>query len=177
MNTNIVHPDLSVEVTVYKQEEIQDYFVAQLFADRYGLNFNRILCGATRSLRYILFPLTCTRLRPLHLLTKAAFKFESLPLDIRCRIWKLVIPNSELVHCLSRLDPCNAPIDFPLGKVSYPSRFHIGQERCSVIKADKPSRFLNYFRVSKKWYYVLAHLFYGKSRSLTISLLPPHELG
>ncbi|KAI3320332.1 hypothetical protein HD806DRAFT_241983 [Xylariaceae sp. AK1471] len=163
VDTNITHPDLSLDTRVYTPAKIRRYFEVQRFRDRYGLTFRNILHGVNRHFGPIFSPMTFTRLRPLRLLTNAPFAFEDLPLDIRCRIWKLVIPNSELVHCLSRLDQNNPPIDFIPGEVSYPSRFHIGREPCSVAKAEKPSRFLNYFLVSRKWYYMLAHLFYASN--------------
>ncbi|TGJ81514.1 hypothetical protein E0Z10_g7253 [Xylaria hypoxylon] len=60
-------------------------------------------------------------------------------------------------------DPDNPPfLDYILGdEVHFPSRFHIGDGPCCVAKADKPSRYLDYLLVCKRWYYVTAHLFYA----------------
>lgn len=168
VSTGVVHPSLSLERKFLSPARIRKHFERQHLRDRYGLNFRYCLHNLARHYRDVIFPMTCTRLRPLHMLTNAAFRFDDLPLDVRFRIWKLVIPNSELIHCLSRLDPDNPPMDFIPEKVSYPHRFHIGQEKCIIAKADKPSRFLNYFRVSKEWYYVLAHFFYGQLPESTL---------
>ncbi|KAI1826949.1 hypothetical protein F4861DRAFT_462262 [Xylaria intraflava] len=159
--SSVCHPDLFLHSIVYNQAQIQKHFLDQMLKERFrGLE----LRGIHRSIRAIIFPQRCTRPIPLRLLENAPFRFESLPLDIQCRVWKQLIPNGELVHCLSRLDRLNPPLDCQLeGKVSFPSRFHIGNKPCCVAKADKPSRYLDYFLVSKRWYYTMAHLFYASN--------------
>ncbi|KAI1366894.1 hypothetical protein F5Y08DRAFT_299986 [Xylaria arbuscula] len=94
----------------------------------------------------------------------AAFPFERLPIAVQSRIWKLLVPYCELIHCLSHLDYLNPPLDNdlnPTTKHFYPSRFHIGDGPCCVALADKPSTYLEYLCVSKRWFYALAHQFYG----------------
>ncbi|RWA11267.1 hypothetical protein EKO27_g3832 [Xylaria grammica] len=60
-------------------------------------------------------------------------------------------------------DPMNPPLyDYiPGSELRFPSRFHFGDGPCCVAKADRPSRYLDYFLVCKRWYYVTAHLFYA----------------
>ncbi|KAI1326608.1 hypothetical protein F5Y16DRAFT_374764 [Xylariaceae sp. FL0255] len=102
---------------------------------------------------------------------KWKFNFEKLPISVQHQIFSYLIPTKRLIHCLSRLDPMNPPLDFvfppqpmnargnSLGS-GYPHRFHIGKKRCSIVKADKPNDVLSYFLVSKRWYYILSHHFF-----------------
>ncbi|KAI0186715.1 hypothetical protein EV127DRAFT_484027 [Xylaria flabelliformis] len=158
---NDIHPDLSLDRTVYSRSEIRSHFQAQWLHDRYNGAFNDLRGRVHPLNRDIVFPMRFTRLNQLHLLENAPFEFESLPIVIQCRIWELLIPNRQLVHCLSRLDPWNPPLDCEGGVVHFPRRFHIGDTLCCIAKADKPSRFLKYLQVSKRWYYATAHLFYA----------------
>ncbi|KAF2965332.1 hypothetical protein GQX73_g8216 [Xylaria multiplex] len=130
----ITHPDLDLEQEPYSRKQIQDYFNEQMLRDRYNEGPDDLNIN---------------------------FAFEDLPLNIQCRIWKMIIPNNELIHCLSRLDHLNPPLLGDADKVCFPNRFHIGNGPCCVAKADKPSRYLRYLLVSKRWYYVTAHLFYA----------------
>jgi len=160
-NPRIVHPDLMIELVPYTQAYVQRYFDMQQRRDRYGVNFFHPSLRVAEILGPIVYQAEPDLPRALPLLLEnAPFRFEDLPTDIQCHIWKMLIPSHELVHCLSRPDPKN-PSCFAPGPVRYPNRFHIGQEDCSITKADKPSRYLDYFLVSKRWYYVTAHLFYG----------------
>jgi hypothetical protein len=160
-NPRIVHPDLRIDLVPYTQAHVKRYFDMQQRRDRYGVSFFHPSLRVAEILGPLVYrpELDSPRAPPL-LLENAPFRFEELSADIQCRIWKIVIPNHKLVHCLSRPDPMN-PSCFAPGPVRYPNRFHIGEEGCSITKADKPSRFLDYFLVSKRWYYVTAHLFYG----------------
>ncbi|KAI1118224.1 hypothetical protein F5Y14DRAFT_438653 [Nemania sp. NC0429] len=154
VSTNITHPHLSLVEMACSRVHIREHFDEQMLQDRYnGLDILTI--------REIILPVRLTQHNPDLLLENAPFPFERLPVYLQCRIWKLLIPNGELIHCLSRLDPRTPPLDCEPGKVDFPSRFHIGNERCCVAKADKPSRFLNYFLVSKRWFYATAHMFYA----------------
>ncbi|KAI0421568.1 hypothetical protein F5X98DRAFT_370697 [Xylaria grammica] len=130
--------DLRLEMVMYTPREIEEHFTQQALLDRYN--------GAPDDLQ-----------------ENAFFPFNRLPLRIQCRIWKMIIPNNQLVHCLSRLDPMNPPLyDYtPGSELRFPSRFHFGDGPCCVAKADRPSRYLDYFLVCKRWYYVTAHLFYA----------------
>ncbi|KAI0450758.1 hypothetical protein F5B21DRAFT_528646 [Xylaria acuta] len=162
MSTDIklIHPDLYLDNTAYSPAQIRNHFQAQWLHDRYSGAFDD-LRGVHRQLRDLLFPRRYTRLRPLHLLENAPFEFKSLPIAIQCRIWKFLTPNGQMVHCLSRLDPWNPPFDCMADVVHFPSRFHVDDSLCSIAKADKPSRYLKYLLVSRRWYYAIAHLFYA----------------
>ncbi|KAI0875811.1 hypothetical protein GGS24DRAFT_515041 [Hypoxylon argillaceum] len=156
---NITHPQLYLHDTPCTLTEIQNHFRDQMISDRY--NGLEDLEGIHRHIRSIIFPLRCTRLTPLRFLENAPFSFERLPVSIQFRIWKKLIPSGELVHCLSRLDPCTPPFDCKPDKVFFPSRFDFGNADCCVATADKPSRYLDYLLVSKRWNYATAHLFYA----------------
>ncbi|KAI0553897.1 hypothetical protein F4679DRAFT_598170 [Xylaria curta] len=163
MSTSIndIHPDLFLDRTVYSRREIQHHFQAQWLHDRYNGAFNDLRGRVHPLNRDIVFPLRFTRLNQVQLLENMPFRFEDLPIAIQCRIWKLLIPNGRLVHCLSRLDPWNPPLDYKGGVVRFPSRFHVGNALCCIAKADKHYRFLKYLKVSRRWYYAIAHLFYA----------------
>ncbi|RYC64272.1 hypothetical protein CHU98_g1930 [Xylaria longipes] len=165
MSTSIkfIHPDLHLQVnTVYSGSQIQDHFKSQMISDGCNVDFNDLTSeGVHRAYRDMLFPWRCTRPRPLQFLEFFPFKFEDLPIAIQCRIWKLLIPNGQLMHCLSRMDPGTPPLDCMEEVVPFPSRFHIGKTPCSIAKADKPSRYLKFLQVSKRWFYATAHLFYA----------------
>ncbi|KAI2628268.1 hypothetical protein GGS21DRAFT_492919 [Xylaria nigripes] len=134
-NLKVCHPDLYLEDTRYTLAQIKDHFADQMLQDR---------CDEPS-------------------LQNATFWFENLPVDLQCHIWKYLVPNSKLIHCLSRLDPVNPPLDLQPGKVRFPGRFHIGNGPCCIAKADKPSRYLDYLLVSKRWCYAIAHLFYASN--------------
>ncbi|KAI1741769.1 hypothetical protein F4680DRAFT_464398 [Xylaria scruposa] len=159
-STKFIHPDLSLEDTAYSGAETWQYFQDQWLCDRYNEAFND-LGDVHRAYRDILFPWRFMRPKRLYFLENAPFRFEDLPITIQCRIWKLLIPNGQVIHCLSRLDPRNPPFDCMDDEVRFPSRFHIGNTPCTIAKADKHSRFLKYFKVSQRWYYATAHLFYA----------------
>ncbi|KAI0102270.1 hypothetical protein GGR51DRAFT_527678 [Nemania sp. FL0031] len=160
VSLKFTHPNLSVRQDHYTPEEIGRHFRKQALGDRYNGLEN--LKGIHRSLRDIIFPLRCTRLNPRRLLENAPFPFENLPVSIQCRIWKELIPSGEIIHCLSRLDPQNPPLDQLPGEIRFPRRFHIGNtSSCCIAVADKPARYLGYLLVSKRWYYATTHLFYA----------------
>ncbi|KAI0864564.1 hypothetical protein F4860DRAFT_510896 [Xylaria cubensis] len=158
-STQFIHPDLFVDKTAYSGAQIWKYFQAQWLHDRYNGACDNL--SVHRAYRDILFPWRFTRPKPRNFLGNAPFRFESLPITIQCRIWKLLIPNGRLVHCLSRLDPRNPPFDCTDKKVHFPSRFHFDDSPCNIAKADKPSRHLKFLQVSKRWYYATVHLFYA----------------
>lgn len=144
MSLTITHPGLQIVQTLYTRAEIEEHFANQQFHD------------------------------PNNAPLDATFPFEKLPVRVQSQIWKRIIPNNKLIHCLSRFDFYYPPVDDNLNqekKNFYPSRFHIGDEPCCVALADKPSTYLDYLCVSKRWYYVLAHLFYGKTPSFLVSFV------
>ncbi|KAI1422570.1 hypothetical protein F5Y12DRAFT_717265 [Xylaria sp. FL1777] len=136
MSTRVIHPDLLIEHTAYTPAQIREHFNEQVV----HVHDNGALDD---------------------LIGNDPFPFEMLPIDIQYYIWEQLIPVNEFIHCLSRLDSQNPPLDYDAGRVSFPSRFHIGDGPCCIAMADKPSRYLDYLRVSKRWHYVLAHLFYA----------------
>ncbi|TRX95496.1 hypothetical protein FHL15_003454 [Xylaria flabelliformis] len=99
MSTDIndIHPDLSLDRTVYSRREIQNHFQAQWLHDRYNGAFNDLRGRVHPLNRDIVFPLRFTRLNQLPLLRNAPFDFERLPIAIQRRIWELLIPNGQLV--------------------------------------------------------------------------------
>ncbi|KAK5626165.1 hypothetical protein RRF57_001880 [Xylaria bambusicola] len=133
MSLTLTHPDLHIEDIMKTRAEINEHFATQESLNGHNAALN------------------------------APFSFEKLPVTVQCKIWRLIVPNRKLIHCLSRLDPKNPPIaDYLSGRRrKYPSRFHIGNGPCCVALADKPSTYLDYFCVSKRWFYALAHLFYA----------------
>ncbi|KAI1478138.1 hypothetical protein F4774DRAFT_419685 [Daldinia eschscholtzii] len=93
------------------------------------------------------------------------FPFEKLPSKIQAQIFGLVLVKGTLIHCLSRLDPDNPPVDFPDNDIKdqsqLPTRFHFGTSPCQIILARKPNDVLSPLMVCKRWYFIGAHIFYG----------------
>ncbi|KAI0518132.1 hypothetical protein F5B22DRAFT_654445 [Xylaria bambusicola] len=137
MSLTLTHPDLNIANTLFTPAQIERHFAAQDAIQQFHGDDNAGL--------------------------NAPFSFEKLPIAVQCKIWRLIVPNHELIHCLSRLDSKNPPIaDYLSGRRrKYPSRFHIGDGLCYVALADKPSTHLDYLCVSRRWLYALAHLFYA----------------
>ncbi|KAI8626443.1 hypothetical protein F5Y19DRAFT_446565 [Xylariaceae sp. FL1651] len=164
VDTNIRHPDLSLQIEERSLATIREYFARQILGSRYELRFDEIQ-GLAQRLRPIIFPLPGRPLLFLEDTPQQPFHFERLPIDIQYRIWKLIVPNRKLIHCLSRLDPVNHPLDFsPTSTgMGFPRRFHIGHSPCCIATADKPYRILRCLLVSKRWYFVTAHIFYASN--------------
>jgi hypothetical protein len=160
MSTRYTHPNLVLDDTPYTVAEIRDAFRSYVPKPPFRRDGN--LPSIPRALAAIVFPWIYTRTRPQLYLENESFRFENLPVDIQCRVWKLLIPNGELIHCLSRLDPNCPPLDWTPENSGFPSRFHIGKEKCSIAKAHKPFKFFKFCHVSSRWYYVTTHLFYGR---------------
>ncbi|KAI1265385.1 hypothetical protein F5Y18DRAFT_50756 [Xylariaceae sp. FL1019] len=155
------HPDLIISKRCYSERYIRRSF------DRWRLNDSQY-----RRLCLIILPNVFSQRLPTRFLPGSAFRFEDLPRELQWRIFKLVYPTNEIIHCLSRLDPYNPPLDFtdpalPLNEAGvsvgsgYPNRFHIGKRPCCIVKAAKPNDVIGYFLVSKRWFFLGAHLFYG----------------
>ncbi|KAI0113025.1 hypothetical protein F4814DRAFT_440433 [Daldinia grandis] len=93
------------------------------------------------------------------------FPFQELPLEIQVKIFRQLFVKSTLIHCLSRLDPYNAPVGFPdkdvKGESQLPTRFHFGKSPCQIILACKPNDVLKPLLVCKRWYFIGVHAFYG----------------
>ncbi|KAI0845813.1 hypothetical protein F5Y00DRAFT_272616 [Daldinia vernicosa] len=93
------------------------------------------------------------------------FPFQELPLEIQVKIFKQLFVKGTLIHCLSRLDPSNPPVGFPVedvkGESQLPTRFHFGRSPCQIILARKPNDVLKPLLVCKRWYFIGVHAFYG----------------
>ncbi|KAK7942895.1 uncharacterized protein PG986_012008 [Apiospora aurea] len=86
------------------------------------------------------------------------FNFNGLPREVQERIFRYLFVKTDLVHCLSRLDPRNPPLTpRPL------HRFFWGgsQRQCSVTLAHRPNSVLRLLLVCKRWLYLGVHAFYG----------------
>lgn len=86
-------------------------------------------------------------------------------------VWAIVLKHvfnfqGKMVHCISRLDPHEPPeaqIIVPERESGFLKRFHIGSKSCSVTAALTPKTLLAPFLVSKLWYFLGAHSFYGQN--------------
>ncbi|KAI0152680.1 hypothetical protein GGR57DRAFT_513586 [Xylariaceae sp. FL1272] len=155
------HPDLIINKKYYSERHIRKSF------DHW-----RLSAAQYRRLSLIILPNLFSQRLPIRFLPGSIFRFGDLPREIQWKILKKVFPTNEIIHCLSRLDPYNPPLDFtdpalPLNRKGhsvgsgYPNRFHIGKGPCSIVKAAKPNDVIGYFLVCKRWYFLGAHLFYG----------------
>ncbi|KAL2149309.1 hypothetical protein VTH82DRAFT_8657 [Thermothelomyces myriococcoides] len=97
------------------------------------------------------------------------FPFEKLPWELQSRILKLVLVNPDgVIHCLSRLDPFVQPDHFPspeqLGqnRSGLMNRFFWGRRECNLTHDGvEPNRHLAVLNVSKRFYFLGVHIFYG----------------
>ncbi|KAK0704123.1 hypothetical protein B0T21DRAFT_299518, partial [Apiosordaria backusii] len=96
------------------------------------------------------------------------FPFEKLPEFVQLDILKLVLfKDGRLVHCVSRLDAFKPPANFPA--VEDPRRsglrnfFFWGPGKDCVVNTDghNPGEVLALLRVSKRFLWLGAHIFYG----------------
>ena len=85
------------------------------------------------------------------------FNFDRLDRDIQERIFRYLFVKTDLVHCLSRLDPGNRPLTpRPLNRF-----FWGGNRQCVVSLAHRPNNVLRLLLVCKRWLYLGVHAFYG----------------
>ncbi|KAI0593239.1 hypothetical protein F4775DRAFT_597425 [Biscogniauxia sp. FL1348] len=94
------------------------------------------------------------------------FPFEALPISIQARIFRSMLVKGTLIHCISRLDPVNPPVDFPpegSRQNLLLHRFHYRPEPCHIPRAKQPRQVLDILLVSKRWYFIGAHIFYGSN--------------
>ncbi|KAI1638236.1 hypothetical protein F4809DRAFT_660039 [Biscogniauxia mediterranea] len=95
-----------------------------------------------------------------------AFAFEALPMNIQARIFRSLLVKGKLIHCISRLDPVNPPVDFPpegSQENLLLHRFHYRPEPCHIPRAKQPRQLLDILLVSKRWYFIGVHIFYGSN--------------
>ncbi|KAK4189334.1 hypothetical protein QBC35DRAFT_462050 [Podospora australis] len=87
------------------------------------------------------------------------FRFEALPSSIQLEILKLELYKpGQLVHCVSRLDPFIPPA------APQPLRnfFVFGRENVNITHGgDNPREVLRLLQVSKRFYFLGVHVFYG----------------
>ncbi|CAJ2505097.1 Uu.00g124910.m01.CDS01 [Anthostomella pinea] len=169
MRITTTHPDLTIEVKEVDPRYMRwscspaKYRYAYPWSGQHPHRSRNLQSLITQSLDT---PFTCTRLRPLHksLLEAAPFPFEKLPNDIQIRIFKLLLVTPKLIHCITRLDPVNPPVDFPaagqLGNL-YLHRFHFGAKPCFIPRAPQPNHVLSPLLVCKRWLFIGSHAFYG----------------
>ncbi|KAL2259368.1 hypothetical protein VTK26DRAFT_6983 [Humicola hyalothermophila] len=97
------------------------------------------------------------------------FSFEKLPWQVQWRILKSVLyKDGHLIHCISRLDPFVPPANFPSAQELGDKRsglintFFWGKRECSITQDGlKPNEVLACLMVSKRWYWLGVHIFYG----------------
>ena len=97
------------------------------------------------------------------------FPFENLPWEIQGKILQQVLyKEGQLVHCISRLDPFEAPASFPddteLGarRSGLPKRFFFGRGACSIARGGgDPGEELGVLAASRRMHFLGVHIFYG----------------
>jgi hypothetical protein len=112
------------------------------------------------------------------------FPFERLPWEAQFKICTLLLKKDGLVHCISRLDPFNPNPDFPsteeLEEKAQKSSclkklFFWGKRECSITSdGEDPNKVLAILTVSKRWYWLGVHVFYGLN---TLAFSSLGELG
>lgn len=174
MNTSVTHPDFHI-VEQSVPDDIREIAYApvnfgpanspagppsseifNIFTQR---NRNRVFLT-------IILPDIFMSPRPLSLLEAPppkSFPFEKLPNSIQARIFKFVFVNPTLVHCISRLDKSEPPLNFVSDRrrTGLLHRFHTGTGSCCIPLARKPNNVLRALLVSKRWLFIGAHAFYG----------------
>ncbi|KAL2879160.1 hypothetical protein SGCOL_005583 [Colletotrichum sp. CLE4] len=93
------------------------------------------------------------------------FPFDRLPAKVQANILKLVfVEENKLIHCISRLDsfmPPEQPTQTDTKRSGLPHRFHVSGTSCNITYSMKPNTRLALLTVSKRWYYLGVHAFYG----------------
>ncbi|KAK3332176.1 hypothetical protein B0T19DRAFT_97517 [Cercophora scortea] len=96
------------------------------------------------------------------------FSFELLPWEAQARIFKTWLVKDGLIHAFSRLDPFVRPASFPSAEESTRSRsglktyFYWGPRECSLTEDGKePNDVLRIFFVSRRFFWIGVHCFYG----------------
>ena len=92
--------------------------------------------------------------------------FNQLPAAVMVGVMKalLHVPD-DVIHCLSRLDPTQAPENVPAGRKhasGLPKRFHWGRRaECNITYAKRPQEVLAVLSVCKRACWFGIHVFYG----------------
>ncbi|KAK4100473.1 hypothetical protein N658DRAFT_535707 [Parathielavia hyrcaniae] len=99
---------------------------------------------------------------------ESPIRFEQLPWDAQFKVLTFVLRKEGLVHCLSRLDPFVHPEDFPSAEAlgehrsGFKKLFFWGKRECSMSSdGHNPNEVLGVLGVSKRFYFIGAHIFYG----------------
>ncbi|KAH6617077.1 hypothetical protein F5144DRAFT_551576 [Chaetomium tenue] len=100
---------------------------------------------------------------------KKPFSFEKLPWELQAKILKLLLhKEGKIIHCISRLDPFVQPEEFPSeedlakNRSGLPHRFYWGEREMNLSEDGvKPEDVLAILTVSKRVYFIGAHIFYG----------------
>ncbi|KAI1205509.1 uncharacterized protein F4807DRAFT_280728 [Annulohypoxylon truncatum] len=162
---NVLHPDLILE----RQEVPEETLL--LRRQRAQSKYSRAPGDYLFDRRFltIVMPDIFFSIQPVsrRMLEQPTFPFEQLPAEIQVKIFARVFVKNGLVHCLSRLDPWNPPLpeDFPMedvdGQGQLPTGFHYGSKPCQIALARKPNEVLDPLLVSKRWFFIGVHAFYG----------------
>lgn len=91
-------------------------------------------------------------------------RFNDLPANVQADIFRRwLCMDRRLVHCLSRLDPFQAPPAMPPSRSGLLNRFYWGEERDCNITQDThdPQDILRLLLVCKSFYFKGVHAFYG----------------
>jgi hypothetical protein len=86
------------------------------------------------------------------------FNFACLPREIQSRIFRLWLVKKNPIHCLSRLDH-QVPARTDPTRLRH--KFWWKKSKCPVYNAEDPNEILRILLVSKRWYYIGVHCFYG----------------
>ncbi|KAI0477357.1 hypothetical protein GGR56DRAFT_404392 [Xylariaceae sp. FL0804] len=183
----VTHPDLNIVAKKISRQKMKWYCVRRSSRNpAWSAVHGQPL--ASRQFRSIIFPLAFTIPRPIHLrlLEPPPFRFEDLPPTIQTKIFGMwLIWPGRLIHCISRLDSENAPVNFPKKNEdegeNLPSkrtylhhRIHFSRRPCFIPAAKRPGDLLRLLLVSKRFCYIGAHAFYGAN---TLSFSSLSEFG
>ncbi|KAK4150568.1 hypothetical protein C8A00DRAFT_17931 [Chaetomidium leptoderma] len=97
-----------------------------------------------------------------------SFPFDKLPWQLQGTILKLILhKRGRIIHCISRLDPFIPPASFPSAEELGEHRsglkkvFFWGKSECSISSGVDPKDHLAILTVSKRFYFLGVHIFYG----------------
>lgn len=83
------------------------------------------------------------------------FDFESLPIKIQSRIFRLWLVKGNPIHALSRLQRRGVlRVQDRVGQSGFPNRFWWKRSPCCVYTAEDPNDILRVLLVCKRWLYV-----------------------
>ncbi|KAK7976058.1 hypothetical protein PG989_014521 [Apiospora arundinis] len=154
-----VHPQLTLSVRILSQQAMEAAYNDNGGGNGNGNgNGNVLNIGPASDSDSELFVRQDSPLPPVDgEIPRRPFNFNGLDRDIQERIFRYLFVKTNLVHCLSRLDPGNRPLE-----PRPPHRFFWGKDRdCIVTLAHRPNSVLRLLLVCKRWLYLGVHAFYG----------------